>query len=992
MNLLLLVSMPMMSDIYSNLETQVNALTTTSAFQNVVSVDKQVTEAAAADLITPEQFESLDVKIRNIYRTSNKFEHLEYGNMPNDANHRIRQGDCVLVWKNQSSSCDGSIEIKEGCTVVFITYDDTKSYGIKRSGSLWNSPLIKVSGTLIIKGAPNAPFCIDGGSVISSNSYNNGVELSQCTMASDPSERLIVVQPNNANSIPGLRATNAIIQNNYSKQQGTGLHVLGNTDNKNVKTISLYNTEFINLWSNVESDGPSVGGAIYSTMAVYNTTTLSDNSTFKGMLVNQCHFKGNSNSNAIRHGEEARLQCGGGAFAVQGGEMDLRMRNSLLESNYSPWHGGAIFWNLSTDGKLDLEGTTFERNCGGLGAAVYVQGNLTLKDCSFKENHAVIQNKDKPNYVHPAYQTGNGYDGCGGALYLQPSNAGNQDASCSLILENCMFDGNQADLDGGAILIYAVYNTSEPAKKDVHLNLDIKGNTIIKNNKSGRLGGGVALTISNELFEHLQEYNIDASVKMRGGEMSNNEVLGTFTNDRATFQGSGFGGALFVDESPLLISDGFKVLSNKSKKDGGAFYVGHGDIEIIDAEINDNNALEGNGGAMYVNGGNVLMSGGIISGNQASGNGGALYVNGDLNYNSGQIINNTASNNGGGVYVNGGNVNFSDGVLKENEGLNGGGIYLGSGASMTFTNGLIAKNNAFKNTNDITTAYNAKSAVTNVNGCGGGIYLQSGSNSSQKTALIINVTNSFGLYGNTAGRAGDDIVAEGVNTSVTVPNVSAMDLKDFDGKDAQPNWYEDYVYIEGGIDSGYADNGILKYSGGSGKRYRQMLMDGSGDLYNHLVTFSENSRTFPTTAGNDGYVCLSLGYVVLSAIIQVTGLNEKESMYFTLEQLVKPTGTTEWTVKNTYPVLVIGTEGGTVQRIVRNLIPGQYRVKQFQAGDTPWAWAYAVTSPEGGKIEKLVTEENGVNNLFPFTVQHITGENNVLHDEEYKVNKMPGNQ
>ena len=979
--LLSLVSLPIKADVYSNLAQQVNNLTTSSPFATVVSVDKDVTAAIAADLITEEQFETLDSKIRTIYRTSTVFDHYQYASMPNDPAHRIRNKDCVLMWSTECS-ISGTIEIPDGVTVVFVSLDEANGSTLKRNSALWNAPMIKVNGTLIIKGAHGKPFIIDGGAVISNGNYQNGEELSSCTMTTSVSDRLIYIDAES--SQPDFRATNAVFQNNYAAMPGSGITV--NCNGGNAKTMFFYNASFFNIWSNSNTDGPSVGSAIFTNLARFVERTLPDGTKDNGILLNHCHFKGNLNTNNKRAGENARLQNGGAAFGTQSGHFNLRMKNSLLESNYSPWHGGAIFWNISVDGELDLQNNTFERNCGGLGAAVYVQGNLALKDCTFKENKAVIQNKNNPGYQHPAYQAGNGYDGCGGALYIQPSSAAEQDANCNLKLDGCTFEANEADLDGGAILIYTTYNASEPSKRDIHMSLEIGGNTVIKNNKAGRLGGGVAQTISNELFSRLTEYNIISSVEMKNGKLSGNEVLGTFTNDRATFQGTGFGGALFVDEAPLLkISNGFKVLNNTSKKDGGAFYVGHGNVQIIDAEIKGNTALEGNGGAVRVDGGDVIMSGGIVSGNDASMNGGAIYVKGNIEYNYGQISENEAGNCGGGVYIENGMVSFNNGILKLNKALNGGGIFLASGASMTFTDGLIAQNHALMNDNVITTAYNAKSAVSDVNGCGGGIYLQSGASAAMKTALTINVVNGFGLYGNTADRAGDDIVAEGVNTSVTVPNVTAMDLKDFEGKDAQPNWYEDYVYVQDGSDSGYAEHSILKYSGGSGKRFQQMLMDGSGDIYNHLVTFDDDSRTFPTSAGNDGYVCLTLGYTVLSAIIRATGLNEKESMYFTLEQLVKSEGPSDWTVKNTYPVLVTGNGDGPVERTVRNLMPGYYRVKQFQSGATPWAWAYTVTDPSAGVIQKKVTKED---NLFPFTVKHVEGGTNVLHDEEYKVNEM----
>ena len=574
----------------------------------------------------------------------------------------------------------------------------------------------------------------------------------------------------------------------------------------------------------------------------------------------------------------------------------------------------------------------------------------------------------------------------------------------SISIEGAKIYGNKALHAGGGLYFSKQDDTPEEYLTD----LNLKYGDIYKN-EAGTNGGGfyvqgaipVKVGVPSE-----QIYFYDNTAVNNGGAFYVGGGNVTVTNGFLGKEGApniaqaGNGGAIYLNKGNITFSGG-SMSYNKAQKAatgtttgmGGAVYINAGDITIDGGTIQRNHA-DRNGGAVYTSGGSTTIKGGEVTNNTADDNGGAMYLNGNLTFESGTLESNTATNNGGGAYVNGGIVTFDNGILKLNTAKNGGGIYLASGASMTFTDGLIAKNHALKNGNDITTAYNAKSTVSTVNGCGGGIYLQSGASSDKKTALTINVVNNFGLYGNIADRAGDDIVAEGVNTSVTVPNVTAMDLKDFEGKDAHPNWYEDYVYVKGGSDSGYAGHSILKYSGGSGNRFKQMLVDGSGDIYNHLVTFDDDSRTFPTSAGNDGYVCLSLGYTVLSAIIRATGLNEKESMYFTLEQLVKPEGASDWTVRSTYPVLLSGTTEESVQRTVRNLLPGYYRVREFRnaAEDaTKWAWAYQMKDPTSGVIEKLVTKEDGVNNLFPFTVKHVEGDTNVLHDEEYKVNKMLNN-
>lgn len=110
-------------------------------------------------------------------------------------------------------------------------------------------------------------------------------------------------------------------------------------------------------------------------------------------------------------------------------------------------------------------------------------------------------------------------------------------------------------------------------------------------------------------------------------------------------------------------------------------------------------------------------------------------------------------------------------------------------------------------------------------------------------------------------------------------------------------------------------------------------------------------------------------------------------MYFVVEQYAKNTSGAYEFVKK-YPVLVKGMGNATEERTVRNLMPGYYTVKQMQTGATPWAWAYTVQEPVGGVYDNRQLFEDGVNNVFPFTVNHVENELNVMHDEEIKINKM----
>lgn len=683
-------------------------------------------------------------------------------------------------------------------------------------------------------------------------------------------------------------------------------------------------------------------------------------------------------NNVVGNVNDPNIQTTVGAAGIHVTSAQMQMSGGKVHHNFTYGLGGGI--HASYEGTITITGGEFSDN------TAYMQGGAI--NLNTGTNLTVPEGTNVKMYGNKSSM--------GGAVMLDGATikiySGEYYDNKALVFDG-IAEGLNYDKGYGGFACLSMQNYLPTKIEHAHPALFYIYGGSIHDNSADISGGGVYLKEKISGFP-LQEI---PSVNVFGGSFAKNKAL------------NGDGGGFYIAEGNAYINNG-SILSNTAGNNGGGFFVNKGNAIVSGGSIDGNGAknggaayisvgsleLSGNvtsvtnntasekGGGFYVNGGSVTLNGSVLTGNRST-DGGGLYSNGGkLTYKQGSVISNEGTNKGGGLYVNGGIVEFDNGTLKDNKSVNGGGIYLGSGASMTFNDGLIAGNKALVGdlTPNFTTAYNGGNGTGNIVGCGGGIYLQSGASADKKTSLTINVVNTFGLYGNKADRAGDDIVAEGVNTSVTVPNVTSMDLKDFEGKDAQPNWYEDYVYIESGDihDSGYPSHGILSdKNANSGKRFQQML--GSTDIDKHMITFSDKEKQY------SNYVCLSLGYIVLNANIKVTGLHEKENMYFVVEyNQKKDDGSYE--TKNSYPVLVKGTSANIDQRMLRNLMPGYYTVKQIQTGATPWAWAYKVTDPSDGKYEYRELFEDGVNNVFEFTVKHVEDETNVMHDEELKANKM----
>ena len=384
--------------------------------------------------------------------------------------------------------------------------------------------------------------------------------------------------------------------------------------------------------------------------------------------------------------------------------------------------------------------------------------------------------------------------------------------------------------------------------------------------------------------------------------------------------------------------------------------------------------VQPNGGAVYIEDGSVEMSGGTITGCTA-GNGGAYYVKGGtftvsgtavINGNTATKDDNGNGGNGGGLFVEGGTVNFHNGRLTDNTALNGGGLFLASGASMTFNGGIIKGNHATASSSysGPKTAY---AGTAGQEGFGGGFYLQSGTTSNTNLTIDITGGADFGIYDNSASTGADDILAEGTKTSINIPDVKDMQLAEFTSS-AYPNWYEDY----NAEDNNY-DNGLKLHSGCT-------TYDRFVNMLNDAVHYVNHRYLANGTAIANKYLNLKLGYEILRIIISATGLNEKETAYYQLIHHEEGGG------EVSYPVLLLGDGSSKVSKSITGLPWGNYSAIL----DKKWTWAYDVTVPNAdGRYENIpivgVTEYE-----FPFTVEHKSGDKNVLHDEEIIKNLMLG--
>ena len=323
------------------------------------------------------------------------------------------------------------------------------------------------------------------------------------------------------------------------------------------------------------------------------------------------------------------------------------------------------------------------------------------------------------------------------------------------------------------------------------------------------------------------------------------------------------------------------------------------DGEISSNEANGNDANSGYGGGIYAQSAVVSMVGGEIRGNEAATVGGGIY-----NYQA--------------------EITMSGGNIIGNKASRGGGIALGNAAaSMTFGNGHITNNRAVYTSGSLTTGASAQGGQ----GFGGGICIFSGT-------FIFEDATSVGLYNNIADKAGDDLFANGVNTTVTLPYVGSMDLSGYKTETSELYWVEDYM----NGDTGYAlGTYVNKAQGYVPIRYREAI---ANQNLVYPVPVSEGGQTF-----TNKYMALSLGHEIIYATLVRSGLLKGENAIYRVSRL-DDNGTAdktddEWTVYS--ELLLFGPEDALTAEQAANksvskriaLYSGTWKVEEIG-----WAWSY----------------------------------------------------
>lgn len=677
---------------------------------------------------------------------------------------------------------------------------------------------------------------------------------------------------------------------------GGGIYVTGSTGK--ICTLAINGGEISGNRANyigtgtpqlpIDSDGHTIynGGGLYVGNYVTFTMsagTVSDNTTNRsggGIFVRNNTITisgGNIGGTSADTGNEAVY--GGGIFV--GENANVNMTGGSISYNTAELDGGGICANgKATASKItvSLAGGNVDNNTStnGNGGGIYAAyATITLDGGDIYENHALT--------------------GDGGGIYAT-------DEATVTVNDGDVYY-NQAD-EGRGGGIFATGTTASVAINGGHLGLEDNPNI-------ANYGGGVYIDSAKFVLEKTET------------------ASGSISYNLAVVDG---GGGYFYNTEVEIKGD---VSENVAQGSGGGIYLNMAKVTLYgDLDSNTSVFLQelrttvGNGGGAYlVNESTLIMEeGGNITGNTTDGNGGgiAVYDSSVATLSGGIITENLAANGfGGGVYANGSVVTISGSDITTNSAKNGGGVCVTLGGELYMTGGFLRYNTAVgMPASDVTTAFHLDETLA---GVGGGIYLSNGVDADLSTYELTGDT--YGIYGNLADFAADDVFANGVYTQLWLPAALSMKLAGTEFERAT-GWFEDYANGDTRYGDGLNGNGDI-----GGARYKQtqrtviayVNAEDAGDNADDSTVYINDANT---------YVCLTLGvakqgYGELTIIKSGSNIDPEQVFVFTV------VGETALGDKIEFSVTIQGTGAITVTDVP----DGTYTVTET----VDWSWRYKLT-------------------------------------------------
>ena len=351
-------------------------------------------------------------------------------------------------------------------------------------------------------------------------------------------------------------------------------------------------------------------------------------------------------------------------------------------------------------------------------------------------------------------------------------------------------------------------------------------------------------------------YSVTASkVNLAGGTISGNQSTSTTNND---YSG---GGAIYLRGGGTLTISGTQITGNSAKKDGGAIFTGCRNFTISGSATLAGNTAGRRGGAICLYSDTGLdakldMTGGTISGNNATNDGGGVYVGkkGTLTLTGNAVFTGNKAKWGGGIYLtDNSSLTMTSGKLAQNNASEqGGGVFSYSdSSSFSLSGGTIESNTAGKN--------------------GGAVYINKGA---------LNISGNPVVNGNTVSNKANNVelnsgktltidgsMTDGASIGITTANKSyPVVFSNAYGQNYETLFFADdtaNAHVE------YNDDQKLQLAAGAHKYNVAVTTEGSGTAQASAAKAAEGETVTLTATPDEGYHFKK--WDVLSGDVTITG-------------------------------------------------------------------------------------------------------------------------
>ncbi len=428
----------------------------------------------------------------------------------------------------------------------------------------------------------------------------------------------------------------------------------------------------IHCVNNIFRDNTTNYGAIYGILvggggAIYSSS--------RQITIDDSIFENNRSTSLA-------TPTGGGAIMISTNQTaGGYIKGSTFTGNSAANDGGAIYFNNVANFTISDDTAFIGNSAGNYGGALYVGGDTysilnSVNDVMFSGNNAEnggaiyfkngMASFDNVTFEDNTASLTDGFGGYGGAIYVDKfaPRGSNIPEYTGITIDNSKFSGNEA-LDGGAI-----YTKNDSA-------LDTVSNTTFEGNSAELRGGAIyiddaSLKVQNSTFKNNNSGTRGGAIafyaiKTEGDENSvksliieNSDFIGNTSEQNS-------GGAIYINASSDEGVPGakeIKIISNDGKAheftgnqhgtgedfrtEYNAMVIDNGKVQLVTegegSKLIFNDGISGSNPSLHFDGGRTSHS--------------AIDVNGDVEFNA-QVKNVTLALNGGTLSLNAGeNTNF----------------------------------------------------------------------------------------------------------------------------------------------------------------------------------------------------------------------------------------------------------------------------------------------------------------------------------------------